>query len=29
VTCIALTWWYYLRKSLLVVRAPSLAAARV
>jgi NNP family nitrate/nitrite transporter-like MFS transporter len=29
VTCVALTWWYYLRKSLLVVRAPSLAAARV
>jgi NNP family nitrate/nitrite transporter-like MFS transporter len=29
VTCIALTWWYYLRKSLLVMRAPSLAAARV
>ena len=25
VTCIALTWWYYLRKSLLVMRAPSLA----
>ena len=29
VTCVALTWWYYLRKSLLVVRAPSLAEARV
>jgi len=29
VTCIALTWWYYLRKSLLVLRAPSLAQARV
>jgi MFS transporter, NNP family, nitrate/nitrite transporter len=29
VTCIALTWWYYLRKSLLAQRAPSLAAARV
>jgi MFS transporter, NNP family, nitrate/nitrite transporter len=28
-TCIVLTWWYYLRKSLLVVRAPSLAEARV
>ena len=28
-TCIALTWWYYLRKSLLVLRAPSLAEARV
>ncbi len=29
VTCIALTWWYYLRKSFLVLRAPSLAEARV
>jgi NNP family nitrate/nitrite transporter-like MFS transporter len=29
VTCIALTWWYYLRKSFLVARAPSLAEARV
>jgi NNP family nitrate/nitrite transporter-like MFS transporter len=29
ITCIALTWWYYLRKTLLVVRAPSLAEARV
>ena len=29
VTCVALTWWYYLRKSLLVLRAPSLAEARV
>src|SRR6202008_4297865 len=29
VTCIVLTWWYYLRKSLLVLRAPSLAQARV
>src|SRR5262249_49095953 len=29
VTCIVLTWWYYLRKSLLVLRAPSLAEARV
>jgi NNP family nitrate/nitrite transporter-like MFS transporter len=29
VTCIALTWWYYLRKSLLARRAPSLAQARV
>jgi MFS transporter, NNP family, nitrate/nitrite transporter len=28
-TCIWLTWWYYLRKSLLVLRAPSLAEARV
>jgi MFS transporter, NNP family, nitrate/nitrite transporter len=29
VTCIGLTWWYYLRKNLLVMRAPSLAEARV
>jgi len=29
VSCIALTWWYYLRKSFLVERAPSLAEARV
>jgi len=29
VTCIALTWWYYLRRSFLVQRAPSLAEARV
>ncbi len=29
VTCIGLTWWYYLRRTLLVVRAPSLAEARV
>jgi MFS transporter, NNP family, nitrate/nitrite transporter len=29
VTCVALTWWYYLRKSFLAVRAPSLAEARV
>ena len=28
-TCIALTWWYYLRKSFLAERAPSLAQARV
>jgi NNP family nitrate/nitrite transporter-like MFS transporter len=28
-TCIALTWWYYLRKSFLSQRMPSLAAARV
>jgi NNP family nitrate/nitrite transporter-like MFS transporter len=28
-TCVALTWWYYLRKSFLAVRAPSLAEARV
>jgi hypothetical protein len=24
-----LTWWYYLRRTLLVMRAPSLAQARV
>jgi MFS transporter, NNP family, nitrate/nitrite transporter len=29
VTCVWLTWWYYLRRSVLVLRAPSLAAARV
>jgi NNP family nitrate/nitrite transporter-like MFS transporter len=29
VTCLALTWWYYLRKNLLALRAPSLAEARV
>ena len=29
VSCIALTWWYYMRKSFLAGRAPSLAAARV
>jgi NNP family nitrate/nitrite transporter-like MFS transporter len=29
VTCVALTWWYYLRKSLLSLRVPSLSAARV
>ena len=29
ITCIGLTWWYYLRKTLLVMRAPSLAQARV
>jgi NNP family nitrate/nitrite transporter-like MFS transporter len=29
VTCTALTWWYYLRKSFLALRAPSLAEARV
>ena len=28
-TCLALTWWYYLRKNLLAQRAPSLAEARV
>ncbi len=29
VTCMAVTWWYYLRKSFLVRRARSLAEARV
>ncbi len=29
VTCLALTWWYYLRKSFLSRHAPSLATARV
>src|SRR5438876_2050709 len=29
VTCIALTWWYYLRKSTFTSIAPSLAEARV
>ncbi len=29
VTCVALTWWYYLRKTFFVMRAPSLAEARV
>ncbi len=29
VSCIALTWWYYMRKSFLAGRAPSLATARV
>ncbi len=29
VTCIALTWWYYTRKSFMVELAPSLAGARV
>jgi NNP family nitrate/nitrite transporter-like MFS transporter len=29
VSCVALTWWYYMRKSFLAQRAPSLAAARV
>jgi NNP family nitrate/nitrite transporter-like MFS transporter len=28
-TCIALTWWYYMRKSFLAQVAPSLAEARV
>ena len=29
VSCLALTWWYYMRRSFLAKRAPSLAAARV
>ncbi|HYM71410.1 MAG TPA: MFS transporter [Stellaceae bacterium] len=29
ITCIALTWWYYMRRSFLAQRAPSLAEARV
>jgi len=29
VSCIAMTWWYYMRKSFMAQRAPSLAAARV
>ncbi len=29
VSCIAVTWWYYMRKSFLARRAPSLAQARV
>jgi NNP family nitrate/nitrite transporter-like MFS transporter len=29
ITCLALTWWYYMRRSFLAERAPSLAAARV
>ena len=29
VSCLALTWWYYMRRSFLAARAPSLAAARV
>ena len=28
-TCVAITWWYYMRKSFLVQRVPSLAEARV
>ncbi|MGH2721241.1 MAG: NarK family nitrate/nitrite MFS transporter [Actinomycetota bacterium] len=28
-TCMGMTWWYYLRKSFAVARAPSLAEARV
>jgi MFS transporter, NNP family, nitrate/nitrite transporter len=29
VTCVWFTWWYYLRRTLLVLRAPNLSAARV
>jgi NNP family nitrate/nitrite transporter-like MFS transporter len=29
VTCIAITWWHYVRTTFLVDRAPSLAAAKV
>jgi NNP family nitrate/nitrite transporter-like MFS transporter len=29
VTCLALTWWYYLRRSFLAPRTASLAQARV
>jgi len=29
VTCIVFTWWYYMRRSFLAQRAPSLAQARV
>jgi NNP family nitrate/nitrite transporter-like MFS transporter len=29
VSCLGLTWWYYMRRSFLATRAPSLAAARV
>jgi len=29
VTCIAMTWWYYMRRSFLAQLAPSLAEARV
>ena len=29
VTCVALTWWYYLRKNFLRQHAQSLAEARV
>ena len=27
VMCVAVTWWYYLRRRFLVARAPSLAHA--
>jgi len=29
VTCVTLTWWYYMRRSFLARRAPSLAEAGV
>jgi hypothetical protein len=29
VTCIAMTWWFYLRKSFMAKQAPSLAETRV
>jgi NNP family nitrate/nitrite transporter-like MFS transporter len=29
VTCLAMTWWYYMRKSFMAQIAPSLAEARV
>jgi NNP family nitrate/nitrite transporter-like MFS transporter len=29
ITCLAMTWWYYMRRSFLVQLAPSLAEARV
>ena len=28
-TCLAMTWWYYMRRSFAIARAPSLAEARV
>jgi NNP family nitrate/nitrite transporter-like MFS transporter len=28
-TCLGMTWWYYLRKSFAIAKAPSLAEARV
>jgi NNP family nitrate/nitrite transporter-like MFS transporter len=28
-SCVALTWWYYMRKNFLAQRAPSLAEASV
>ncbi len=29
ITCIAMTWWYYMRRSFMVELAPNLAEARV